>query len=169
MPTNTITRPEAMAVLIRMFEGKISNENRTPRRGDYYLKGRALGLTTLNNQNAFDQQITRREIAIYIARLKNIILDPNLKLQGLSEIADISGSINNELGTGLLDNFESLNNSITVSSDPELQEAIRRMNDNGLTNFKTIAEYKPFEVLNREQAAKILYLFGTVFGFVNIV
>jgi len=79
-----------MAVLIRMFEGKTSNETSDPRRGDYYLKARALGLTTLNNQNTFNQQISRKEIAIYIARLKTIILDPTLKAAGLSKIVTIS-------------------------------------------------------------------------------
>jgi hypothetical protein len=90
MPRNSITRPEVMAVLIRMFEGKTSNETRDPRRGDYYLKARALGLTTVNNQNAFNQAISRREIAIYIARIKNIILDPALRTLALGKISVIT-------------------------------------------------------------------------------
>ncbi len=166
MPRNTITRPEAMAVLIRMFEGKISNETSDPRRGDYYLKARALWLTTLNNQNAFNQAISRREIAIYIERLKNIILDPTLRTLALGKISAITGS-SSQIDTGVLGSFESLTNSISVSNDPELQEAIRWMNDNGLTSYTGIAWYKPFEVLNREQAAKILYLFGGIFNFVT--
>jgi len=60
-----------------------------------------------------------------------------------------------------------LTNSISVSNDPELQEAINRMHDNGLTSYTSIAEYLPFGILNREQAAKILYLFGGVFNFVS--
>jgi len=90
MPRNTITRPEAMAVLIRMFEGKISNEVKTPRRGDYYLKGRVLGLTTVNNQTAFDKEISRREIAVYIGRIKDIILDPTLRMLSLGKISDMT-------------------------------------------------------------------------------
>lgn len=39
------------------------------------------------------------------------------------------------------------------------------MNDNGLTNFKTIPEYKPFEILLREQAAKIIALFANIYNF----
>ncbi|MEI6118892.1 MAG: hypothetical protein WCP92_06860 [bacterium] len=39
------------------------------------------------------------------------------------------------------------------------------MNDNGLTSYKNIPEYKPFEILNREQAAKILTMFANVFNF----
>lgn len=166
LPKNTITRPEAMAVLIRMFEWKVSNETRQPRWGDYYLKARALGLTTLSNQNAFNEQISRKEIAIYIERLKNIILDPTLKTMGLGKISSISWETTS-INTGILNDFESLTNSISVTNDPELQEAINRMNDNRLTSFTWVAGYRPFEILNREQAAKILYLFWWLFNFVT--
>ena len=54
---------------------------------------------------------------------------------------------------------------MSVNNDPELLEAIRWMNDNGLTSYKNIPEYKPFEILNREQAAKILTMFANVFNF----
>lgn len=73
-----------------MFEGKTSNETKNPRRGDYYLKAWALGLTTVNNQTAFNQEISRREIAIYIERIKNIILDPALRTLSLGKISDMS-------------------------------------------------------------------------------
>ncbi|MEI7918798.1 MAG: hypothetical protein WCH65_00890 [bacterium] len=67
--------------------------------------------------------------------------------------------------TGILDNFGSLADSLSINNDPELLEAIRWMNDNGLTNFTTIQEYKPFEILNREQAAKIISLFAKIYNF----
>jgi len=63
----------------------------------------------------------------------------------------------------MLDNFGTLADSLSINNDPELLEAIRWMNDNGLTNYKTITEYKPFEILNREQAAKIVSMFANVF------
>ena len=166
MPKNTLTRPEAMAVLIRMFEGKVSSETRDPRRWDYYLKARALGLTTVTNQNSFNEAISRREIALYIYRLKNIISDPTLKTLGLGKISNISWATN-EIDTWVLSSFESLADSISVSNDPELQEAISRMHDNGLTSYTGVEWYKPFAILNREQAAKILYLFGWIFHFVT--
>jgi O-acetylhomoserine/O-acetylserine sulfhydrylase-like pyridoxal-dependent enzyme len=169
MPGKSISRPEAMAVLIRMFEGKTSPESRNPRRGDYYLKGWALGITSLSNQTAFDAQISRREIAIYIYRLQKIVSNPSLKLaalQKIANIADLTGA-SSEVDTGILGGFTNLADSISVSNDPELQEAINWMNDHGMTSYKTIAEYKPFEILNREQASKILTTFGTSFGFVS--
>ncbi len=163
-PTQKLTRPEAIAVLVRMFEGKVSNESRIPRWWDYYIKSKALGLTTLNNQTAFGSNITRKEIAIYIRRYKNVLDNETTKFMMLSKLADINTTGQNS-NSGLLSELWSLANSLSINSDPELLEAIRWMNDNGLTNFSTIQEYRPFEVLNREQAAKILYNFSQVFKF----
>jgi len=62
-----------------------------------------------------------------------------------------------------------LADSLSINNDPELQEAIRRMNDNGLTNYTTITDYQPFAILNREQAAKILTMFAGIFHFTSSV
>jgi hypothetical protein len=150
-----------MALLVRIFEGGLSNENRVPRRSEYYVKGQAMGLTTLNNQVDFDSDITRREMAIYIYRLKNIANNETLKLMMLGRLAELN--TNETHTTGLLNNFAGLADSLSINNDPELSEAIRWMNDNGLTNFETITEYMPFDILNREQAAKILTMFAKVF------
>jgi len=166
LPREQLTRPQSMALLVRIFEGKLSNENKVPRRGDYYIKGQAMGLTTLNNQVAFDSMITRREMAIYIRRLKNIATNETLRLMMLGQLAELN---TNQWGTtGLLNDLSGLANSLSVNNDPELSEAIRRMNDNGLTSFKTIPTYMPFELLNREQAAKILTMFAEVFKLKSI-
>ncbi|MFA6256386.1 MAG: S-layer homology domain-containing protein [Candidatus Absconditabacterales bacterium] len=164
LPTQKLTRPQAMALLVRIFEGKISNESRIPRWGDYYIKGQALGLTTLNNQTAFDSDITRKEIAIYIFRFKNIVTNDTIRLMLLNKLTEFEAT-GQDFNSGMLDDFGSLADSLSINNDPELIEAIRWMNDNGLTNFKTIPEYKPFEILNREQAAKIVSLFANIYNF----
>ena len=92
-----------MALLVRIFEGKVSNESRIPRWGDYYVKGQALGLTTLNTQTAFDTEITREEIAIYIWRLKEIVTNETVRLMMLSKLAELNTK--NTTNTGILDNF----------------------------------------------------------------
>lgn len=165
LPREQLTRPQSMALLVRIFEGKVSNENKTPRRGDYYVKGQAMGLTTLNNQMSFDSNITRREMAIYIYRLKNVASNETLRLMMLGRLAELN--TNSTPTTGLLNDFSGLADSLSVNNDPELSEAIRWMNDNGLTSYQTIPEYMPFDVLNREQAAKVLAKFATVFGLQN--
>ncbi len=163
LPREKLTRPQAMALLVRIFEGKTSNENKIPRRGDYYVKSQAMGLTTLTNQFEFDSMITRREMAIYIRRLRNIVQNETLKLMLLWRLDELN-TTQPSTTTWLLNNFAGLADSLSVNNDPELLEAIRRMNDNGLTSFQNIPTYKPFELLNREQAAKILVMFANVFG-----
>ncbi|MEI6672986.1 MAG: S-layer homology domain-containing protein [bacterium] len=89
LPTQKLTRPQAMALLVRIFEGKVSNESKTPRRGEYYIKGQALGLTTLNTQSMFDASITRREIAIYIYRFKNIVSNETIKIMMFNKLNEL--------------------------------------------------------------------------------
>lgn len=171
MPTKKLTRPEAMAILVRMFEWQTSFEAKDPRWSEYYIKGKALGLTTLNT-SSFEKEISRYEIALYIYRLQTIATDASLKLQSqlklqnLTGIVQTTGSIttNDEL-SDLAQKFSAIANSISVEKDPELQEAIRWMHDNNLTSFSTIWEYKPFEVLTREQSAKIFDIFAKLFNF----
>lgn len=166
LPREQLTRPQSMALLVRIFEGKLSNEKRTPRRGDYYVKWQAMGITTLNNQTAFDSYITRKEMAIYIYRLKNIVSNETLKLMYLWKITELNTSTTNT--TNIVETLSSLTNSLSISNDPELIESIKRMNDNGLTSYNDITSYQPFEILNREQAAKILVKFAEVFKFTGI-
>ena len=163
-PTQKLTRPQAMALLVRIFEGTTSNENQIPRWSDYYIKSQAIGLTTITNQTAFDTEITRKEIALYIWRLRNIVTNATIKNMMIDRLSEL-GTTGQNINTGMLDNFGSLADSLSVNNDPELLESIRWMNDNGLTSFTTIADYKPFDILNREQAAKILTMFATIFNF----
>ena len=44
-------------------------------------------------------------------------------------------------------------------SDPTLQEAIYWMHDNGMTRFSSVEQYRPFDTLQRQEAAKIFTLF----------
>jgi len=163
MPFNALTRPEIMAVLIRMFEGNTSFEGSNPRRSEYYLKGKAISLTTVNTQTAFDSPITRREMAIYIYRLRNIVINQTTRANALNALNQLNGT--GDESSQLTTDFSALAGSISVDKDPELLEAIRWMNDNSLTSYTTIQDYKPFEVLTREQAAKILFSFAEVFDF----
>jgi hypothetical protein len=171
MPSKKLTRPEAMAILIRMFEGKASFEAKDPRWGDYYIKWRALGLTTLAT-NWFEKEISRYEIALYFYRLKNIVTNQTLLLQSQSLLQNLSGLSYTWIyqpWSGALSEiaqkFSAIASSISVEKDPELQEAIRWMHDNWLTKFLTIGEYRPFELLTREQSAKIFDTFAQVFDF----
>jgi hypothetical protein len=106
-------------------------------------------------------------MAIYIYRLRNIVINQTAKANALNKINQLNQTSTGEDSSQLTTDFSALAGSISVDKDPELLEAIRWMNDNNLTSYKTIQEYLPFEVLTREQAAKILYMFSEIYNFAS--
>lgn len=105
-------------------------------------------------------------MAIYIYRLKKIVSNETIKLMLLGKISDLTSTTNTN--SDIVETLSSLTNSLSISNDPELIEAIKWMNDNGLTSYSDVTSYKPFEVLNREQSAKILVEFANVFKFSGV-
>jgi hypothetical protein len=47
----------------------------------------------------------------------------------------------------------------TLIADPALQEAVYWMYDNGLTKYRSVEQFRPFDSLTREEAAKIFLTF----------
>lgn len=89
MPFDTITRAEALTVVIRTIEW-FQDENIDPRRFNYHKTARQLWITNENDVYALDMPITRYEIALIIHRAsgqKWNTIDPS-QLQ-LSELADL--------------------------------------------------------------------------------
>ncbi|MCF7835306.1 hypothetical protein K9M48_04685 [Candidatus Gracilibacteria bacterium] len=176
MPQDTMTKPQIMAVLLRMFEQKSSNESQIPRRNEYYVKGKAIGLTKESDINNFDKPVNRYEVALLIYRLQNIVSNDQLKAMTLNTLNGInantntntSGQINQNQTEQIIDNLSSLFVGINVNEDPELIEAIHRMYDNGLTQYDSPSTYNPFGSLTREASAKILDIFSDLLGYSNI-
>ena len=167
-PVNNISKAGIMAVLIRMLEWKISDENTTPRRNVYYKKWYAIWITNQSYSTGFENSITRREIAIFLYRLKNIVTNEKLKTISLNTISQIKPDVVNPIWTGerneIIENLSAIANNVNAINDPELQAAIGRMYDNWLTSFNSITEYKPFDVVLRLQAAKVLSIFSQLFN-----
>ena len=168
MAQDTLTKAQSMAVLMRMFEWKMSYELQNPRREQYYTKWKLIWLTTVDDINKFDHELTRYEIALMIYRLKNLVQNEQLKSMALNKIWNIttnqedtiaSWTINPETVT---DNLETLVWWINPNTDPELLEAIYWMHDNNLTIYNNPTEYKPFDTLNRAGAAKIFDKFSNM-------
>jgi len=162
MPKETLTKAQSMAVLMRMFEWKMSYELQIPWRTQYYEKWKIIWLTNVDNINEFDHELTRYEIALMIYRLKNIATNEQLKTMALNAIWNIvipnkTWSMNSET---VIDNLDTLVGWIDPNSDPELLEAIYWMFENWLTIYSDPNNYKPFEVLNRAGAAKIFDKFS---------
>ena len=75
MPHDNLTKGQLLAVLLRIFEWKMSNESGQPRWIEYYVKAMTLSLTNETNLAKFDQPVSRREASLLIFRFKNMIID----------------------------------------------------------------------------------------------
>ena len=75
MPHDNLTKGQLLAVLMRIFEGKMSNESGQPRWIEYYVKAMTIWLTNETNLSKFDKPVSRREAALLIFRFKNMVID----------------------------------------------------------------------------------------------
>lgn len=75
MPHDNLTKWQILAVLMRMLEGKMSDETLNPWWIEYYVKAKNLWLTTETTLGNFDLPITREGAALLIYRFKNIIVN----------------------------------------------------------------------------------------------
>lgn len=165
LPKDNLTKAQAMAVLVRMIEWKMSYELQTPRWEQYYTKGKAIWLTNIENINEFEHDLTRYEIALMVYRMRDIMLDTQMKTLALNAMEWISRDKTWAIDSQtVIDNLSTLVWWIDPSTDPELQESIYWMADNWLTVHKTIADYKPFDVLTREWWAKVFDVFSNMLG-----
>jgi len=173
MPTRQISNPEIITVLIRTFQWKMSNEDLSPRRRRYYAKAGTLWLVPENDPDSFDGSATRKDIAVYMFRLKNIIQNDQMKqmwLNAVDKIDDEAELEANPADTNLIkDNLSAIASNIDASLDPELTEAVQWLHDNGLTMYETVDEYRPFDTLSREGASKMLDGFAKLFWFGSTV
>lgn len=75
MPRDNLTKGQLLAVLLRIFEWKMSKESAQPRWIEYYVKALALWMTNEMNLAKFDQPVSRWEASLLIFRFKNMITD----------------------------------------------------------------------------------------------
>ena len=75
MPHDNLTKGQLLAVLLRIFEWKMSNESGQPRWIEYYVKAMSLWLTNEKNLSKFDKPVSRREASLLIFRFKNMVID----------------------------------------------------------------------------------------------
>jgi hypothetical protein len=76
----------------------------------------------------------------------------------MSQINTSGSTLSNE------QHLQSLASGIDLSNDPELQEAISWMFDNGFTIHQTASTFNPFTLMNKEQAAKIIDIFAGLYA-----
>lgn len=161
LPTENLTKAQAMAVLIRMIEWKMSYELQTPWREQYYNKWKMIGLTNVENINEFDHDLTRYEIALMVYRMRTIMESQQMKTLALNAMAWIEQNKTWVIDSQtVIDNLWTLVGWIDPSTDPELLEAIYWMYDNGLTIYNNVSDFKPFDIFTREWWAKIFDKFS---------
>ena len=161
MPRDNLTKAQAMAVLVRMIEWKMSYELQTPWREQYYNKWKMIGLTNVENINEFDHEVTRYEIALMVYRMRTIMWNSQMKQLAINAMAWIEQNKTWVIDSQtVIDNLWTLVWWIDPSTDPELAEAIYWMYDNWLTIYNTVSDFKPFDVFTREWWAKIFDKFS---------
>lgn len=190
LPQKSLTKAEALTVLIRILEGKSSSQAFEPWWTVYFIKAKEISLTEETEVLSLDRPITRREIALLIYRFKTLVLNQDLYSAAKSQLwaietnpdSFLSWSVavdswslswttnqsplsNNELLGIVAWTGASNTSSLSILNSPEVNEAIQRMSDHGLTSAKTIATYQPFEPLTREQSAKMFAQFAKTLNF----
>lgn len=170
-PSRTITKAELTAALIRMFSDGHLDENVQPWWTNYFTKAQELGMTKETNINNFKNSVSRYELALMLYRFKKIYADEQEPVSIVPTTGDTasSGSLNlsgNVIVTGTVSNDTGVLNLIgagtNVTDNIEFQEAIRWMYDNGLTKFTGAANFGAFDILTREQAAKMLVQYRNI-------
>ncbi|MDR3169101.1 MAG: hypothetical protein LBU27_05050 [Candidatus Peribacteria bacterium] len=100
MPYDSLTKAQVLAVLTRILEGKMSNETANPRRIEYYVKMKQIGITNVSNLDLIDLPLTREEMALLLYRFKNLII----KSDGTNNLDQIK----NQLSENSSINYEEL-------------------------------------------------------------
>jgi len=103
MPHDNLTKGQLLAVLLRIFENKMSNESGQPRWIEYYIKAMTIWLTNETNIAKFDQPVSRWETALLIFRFKNMVIDDIQYELYLANLEDLLWN-----GTGYVDRLNTL-------------------------------------------------------------
>ena len=100
MPHDNLTKGQLLAVLLRIFEWKMSDESGQPWWIQYYVKAMTIWLTNETNLAKFDQPVSRREASLLIFRFKNMVIDDiqyQLYLARLEDLAWDSDALAKQL------------------------------------------------------------------------
>ena len=190
----SLSKAEALTVLIRILEWGLSSEEFNPWWTLYFVKAKNISLTNEADVNSLDRPITRREIALLMYRFKSLVLDTNLNTAAKQQLALInqnpvsyvpeqkdsqttessknSETTNNQTSSEVQDFSWVLSGvdfwtttSLSILNSPEVVEAINWMRDHWLTTATDTTAYLPFQYLTREQAAKMFLQFAKALGY----
>lgn len=169
-PNDQISKAEFTVALVRMILGERLDESTTPWWLAYYTHARDLWLTKEQNANAFDWKISRYEAALLLYRSVNKVNSWSISLtpsgvtwnvatgSSLETGSNSSGSL---VTSGLIADVPLVS---SLTSDPALQEAIYRLHDIWVTKYTDINDFRPFDSIQRQEAAKMYLTFRYAIG-----
>lgn len=167
-PNDEISRSEFTTALVRMISGKKLDETTTPWWLAYYVQARDRWLTKEQNANAYDGDLTRYAAALLLYRwvgiVKNttetpVVQTPTTTWSTTELTTSTTGTTT--VTTGAMPDIPMVT---SLTSDPALQEAIYWLHDIGVTRYTDINDYRPFDPISRQEAAKMYVTFRYALG-----
>ncbi len=166
-PHVTLSKAQALTIMIRLFEGKKSDETSNPRRKNYITKAQAIWLTKETNPDKFEKPIPRWEVALLFYRFKSLVENTIVQQNSMKEMQDSvawTSNANKKMNSETLDDALSLLTQwISAWDDPELREAVFRMYQQKMTEYDGAEHFRSFEQIERQEAAKFLWVFHQQF------
>ncbi len=162
-PQDKLTKAQSLTLLVRIFEGKKSDETVIPRWKNYVAKAQSIGLTKM--QWWFEDPITREEIALLMYRFKSIAENNTLKDSALQEMQNsVDTQDTTKIDTSVLDDsIGLLAQDIGVWDDPELRESVFWLYQQWMSQYNNADEFRAFDQIERQEAAKFIWQFHQKF------
>lgn len=169
-PNDKISKAEFTTVLLRIIIGNKLDETTSPWWLTYYMQARNMWLTKEQNANAFDGNLSRYAAALLLYRTVGKIylwstqVNPSEFTWNITTgTLLVTGSNNSDNATtsGLIADVPLVS---SLTADPALQEAIYRLHDIGVTKYTDINDFRPFDSIQRQEAAKMFLTFRYAIG-----
>ena len=145
MPHDNLTKGQLLAVLLRIFEWKMSNESAQPWWIEYYVKALALSMTKEMNLAKFDQPVSRWEASLLIFRFKNMVTDEEQYKLYLARLSNLEWDNDSylkqieELKSKWEETKTSDNNTSPDTSNPDSNEIVSWTGDNTSTTWSNVS------------------------------
>ncbi len=165
-PHDTLTKAQALTIMIRLFEWKKSDESVNPWWKNYILKAQSIWLTKEKDFSKFDKPIPRWEVALLFYRFKSLAENSLVKQVVMQEMQNsvVWDSTSKKMNSETLnDALSLLTQWISAWEDPELREAVFWMYQHWMTEYDTADKFRAFDQIERQEAAKFIWAFHQQF------
>lgn len=144
LPKENLTLWQLTALVMRIQKWGKLDETREPRYANYVDEAKALWIIASTTYTEYENPALRQDIALLL-----------FALQWLEKREEVVWNI--DIWWGVVTEW------LSLEQDPVLQSAVFRMRKYNMTRFANITEYRPFETLSKQAAAKIMGSFHKEF------